>query len=78
MISVMRGKTTRAKLDQSGRVVIPAAYRKALGLKPGDRLIFVLEGAIARAQKMVRRYVPRERRLSEELMKEHMEEASRG
>jgi AbrB family looped-hinge helix DNA binding protein len=77
-------KTT---IREGGRLVIPAAYRKTLGLKPGDEVLLVLEDgeirivstrqAIARAQTLVRRYVPRSRNLSEELIKERREEAAR-
>jgi AbrB family looped-hinge helix DNA binding protein len=67
-------------------LVIPAAFRKALGLKTGDEVLLVLEDgelrvvsprqAVARAQNLVRRYVPRERSLSEELIQERREEAA--
>jgi len=66
-------------------LVIPDAYRKALGLKPGDEVLLVLEDgetrvistrqAIARAQVLLRRYIPEGRILSEELIKERREEA---
>lgn len=78
-------KTT---IGDGGRLVIPAAYRKALGLKPGDEVQMTLEDgeiklvstrqAIARAQALVRRYVPKDRSLSEELIRERREEAARG
>ncbi len=77
-------KTT---IREGGRLVIPAAYRKALGLKPGDEVLLTLEDgeirvvstrqAIARAQTVLRRYVPKGRSLSEELIKERREEAAR-
>ena len=77
-------KTT---IREGGRLVIPAAYRKALGLKPGDEVLLVLEEgeirvvstrqAIARAQTLLRRYIPKGRSLSEELIKERREEAAR-
>ncbi|OGO32659.1 MAG: AbrB family transcriptional regulator [Chloroflexi bacterium RBG_16_56_11] len=77
-------KTT---IREGGRLVIPAAYRKALGLKPGDEVLLTLEEgeirvvstrqAIARAQTLLRRYVPKGRSLSEELIKERREEAVR-
>jgi AbrB family looped-hinge helix DNA binding protein len=67
-------------------LVIPAAFRKALGLKTGDEVLLVLEDgelrvvsprqAVARAQNLVRRYVSRERSLSEELIQERREEAA--
>jgi AbrB family looped-hinge helix DNA binding protein len=78
-------KTT---IGQGGRVVIPAEYRKPLGLKPGDQVILVLEEgevrlltprrAVQRAQALVRRYIPEGRGLAEELLLERDEEAARG
>ena len=77
-------KTT---IGKDGRLVIPAAYRKALGLKPGDKVLLTLEDgeirivgmrqAVARAQTLLRRYIPVSRGLSEELIKERREEAAR-
>lgn len=74
-------------IREGGRLVIPAAYRKALGLKPGDEVLLTLEDgeirvvstrqAIARAQTLLRRYVPEGRSLSEELIQERREEAAR-
>lgn len=74
----------KTKLREGGRVVIPSRYRKALGIKPGDELVLVLEEgeirvitshqAIQRAQALVRRYVPKSRSLSEELIQERREE----
>jgi AbrB family looped-hinge helix DNA binding protein len=73
-------------IREGGRLVIPAAFRKALGLKTGDEVLLVLEDgelrvvsprqAVARAQNLVRRYVSRERSLSEELIQERREEAA--
>jgi len=78
----------KTKLGEGGRVVIPAAYRKALGLKPGDEVLMKLENgeiriihtqqAIARAQTLLRSYIPEGRSLSEELIHERREETSRG
>jgi len=75
-------------IGENGRIVIPAAYRKALGIKPGDEVQLVLEDseirmlsqrqAIVRAQNLLRSYVPSGRNLSEELIKERREEASHG
>ena len=71
-----------------GRIVIPAAHRRTLGLKPGDEVVLLLEDeevrvmtprrAVRRAQALVRRYVPKGRRLSEELLRERQEETRRG
>jgi len=78
----------RTKVGEGGRVVIPAAYRKTLGLKPGDEVILVLhdgevhlltpQRAVQRARALVRRYVPKGRCLSEELVRERREEFKRG
>ena len=73
-------------LGKGGRVVIPAQYRKALGIRPGDELILVLEEgevrlltlerAIKRAQDLVRSYIPEGRILTKELLQERREEAA--
>jgi AbrB family looped-hinge helix DNA binding protein len=85
MWQVIDVKTT---MREGGRLVIPAAYRKALGLKPGDAVLLVLDDdeirvvsarrAIARAQALVRRYVPKDKSLSAELIRERQEEAANG
>ncbi len=77
----------KTKIGVGGRVVVPAKYRKALDLKPGDDVILVLEDgevrittvkqAIRRAQQIVRRYIPDDRDLVSELIKERREEAAR-
>jgi len=76
----------KTKIREGGRLVIPAEYRKALGIKPGDEVLLTLEDgeirvvstrqAIARAQSLVQHYVPKGRSLSEELIKERREEAA--
>lgn len=77
----------KTKISKDGRLVIPAEFRKAMGVKPGDEVVLVLEEgelrvigvreAIARAQALVRRYVSEGRSLSQELIQERREEASR-
>ena len=37
-------ESATGRLDAHGRVVVPSEMRRALGLKPGDRLAFFLEG----------------------------------
>lgn len=78
---------TKTRLGQGGRLVIPAEYRRRLGLETGDEVLMRLdeEGlhlstpaqAVARAQAFVRRYIPEERSLSDELISERREEAAR-
>jgi len=78
---------TTTRLGPSGRVVIPAEYRKAMGIDVGDEVILRLEGgeirmrgraeAIRQAQALVRRYVGSDRCLSGELIAERRVEAER-
>ena len=83
----MAGLLMKTTIREGGRLVIPAAYRKALGLKPGDKVLLTLEDgeirivgthhAVARAHTLIRRYIPKGRSLSEELIEERREEAAR-
>ncbi len=80
-------QTTRVKVAEGGRVVIPAEYRKRLGVRAGDHVILQLDDgeirlytvreAIRRAQEMVRRYVPEGVSLVDELIAERRAEAAR-
>lgn len=73
------------KLGEGGRLVIPADYRKALGVDTGDELVLILEEnslrvltpkeGIRRAQALVRSYIPDGRRLSDELVEERRRES---
>ena len=76
------------KLTDGNRVVIPSSIRKSLGLKIGDAVTLVLQGngevrlltqreAVRQAQQLVRKYVPADRSLVEELLAERREEAGR-
>ena len=78
----------RAKIGPSGRLVIPAEYRKALGISVGDDVVLHLEDgelrilsvsrAIHRVQDAVRRYAGDDEVLwSEELIAERRAEAAR-
>jgi AbrB family looped-hinge helix DNA binding protein len=68
-------------------VVIPAEYRHALGIRPGDQVRIELqdghlrlstrEMALKWAQERVRRYVPAGVSLADELIRERREEAAR-
>lgn len=74
-----------AKLGEGGRLVIPAEYRKALGVQTGDELVLILEDktmrvltpreAIKRAQAVVRSYVPEGQSLSDELIADRRRES---
>lgn len=76
---------TMTKLGEAGRLVIPAEYRKALGVETGDDLVLILEEnslrvvtpreGIRRAQALVRSYIPEGRRLSDELIEDRRRES---
>jgi len=78
---------TRLRVNENGRVVIPAPFRKALGISPGDEVILRLEDdelrittmkrRIERAQRHVRKYVKRGVSLVDELIAERREAAQR-
>jgi AbrB family looped-hinge helix DNA binding protein len=77
----------RAQISENGRIVIPAAFRRAMGLKGGEVVTIRMdeEGlhiqsrtqAIKRAQAMVRKYVPKGVSLVDELIAERRREAGR-
>jgi AbrB family looped-hinge helix DNA binding protein len=83
----MNMNETRVRVNENGRVVIPAAFRKALGIKPGDELVLRLEDdelriatlrrRIERAQRWVRRYVKPGVSLVDKLIAERREAARR-
>ncbi len=74
------------KVDRHGRVVIPAAFRRALGLHEGDEVTMQLEDgqvriltrteAIRRAQELVAARVAGQRSLVDELIEERRAEAA--
>jgi AbrB family looped-hinge helix DNA binding protein len=75
----------RLRVNENGRVVLPAAYRKALNIRPGDQVLARLEGdevrittlkhRIERAQRHVRQFVKPGRSLADELIAERREAA---
>ena len=77
----------RVRINENGRVVIPAAFRKALGIKPGDEVILRFEDdelrittmkrRIERAQRRAQRYVKPGVSLVDELIAERREAAKR-
>ncbi len=77
--------TIMVSLGQNGRLVIPAPFRRALGIEAGDELVLSLdegqlristrEQAIARAQAGVRQRVRGDVSLVDELIKERRVEA---
>jgi AbrB family looped-hinge helix DNA binding protein len=77
----------KTKVGEGGRIVIPAEYRKALGIKPGDTVlmavkegevrIWTFQQAVKRFRESVRRYIPEDRDLAAELIQERRAEAAR-
>lgn len=77
----------RQRVNENGRVVIPAAFRKALGIKVGDEVVLRLEDdelrittlrrRVQQAQQRVRRYIKSGRSLASELIAERREAAER-
>lgn len=80
-------REVRLRLNENGRVVIPAAFRKALGIKPGDEVILrvddgelritTMKQRMERAQRRARQYVKPGVSLVDELIAERREEAKR-
>jgi AbrB family looped-hinge helix DNA binding protein len=81
----MKTEDIKARINENGRIVIPAQIREKLGLKPGDTLLLRVEGdalfiesqqsRIRRVQESLRRLIPADRVLSDELIAERREEA---
>jgi AbrB family looped-hinge helix DNA binding protein len=77
----------RLRINENGRVVIPASFRKALGINPGDEVILRLEddelristlrSRLERARRQVRKYVKPGVSLVDELIAERREAAKR-
>ena len=78
---------TRARVNENGRVVIPASFRKALDIQAGDEVVLriendelrisTLKGRLEKAQRRIRKYVKPARSLVEELIAERREAARR-
>jgi AbrB family looped-hinge helix DNA binding protein len=78
---------TRMRVNQNGRVVIPASYRKALGINVGDEVVLRIEDdelrittlkrRLERARQRIRRYVKPGRSLADELIAERRQAARR-
>ena len=73
------------KVNENGRVVIPAAFRKALGIEAGDEVVLRIQDdelrittqqrRIQRAQSRARRYLRPDTSLVDELLAERREAA---
>lgn len=77
----------RISIGPGGRIVIPASYRRAMNIQPGDQLLLrFVDGelraispaeGLRRAQRRVAKYVSRDRNLADELIAERRLEAER-
>ena len=75
----------RLPVNENGRVVIPAAFRRALGINAGDEVVLRMEDdelrittlkrRLERAQRLVRKHVKPGASLVDELIAERREEA---
>lgn len=87
MTRALSSKPVRSRINENGRIVIPAAIREAVGLQRGQEVILWAEKGEVRissplarmrqAQELVRKYVPKGVSLADELIAERREEAAR-
>jgi hypothetical protein len=78
---------TKARLELDGRVAVPQAFWRAVGIKENEAVMISIEGdairlmslpaSIRRAQELVRRFVPEGVSLVDELLAERREETKR-
>jgi AbrB family looped-hinge helix DNA binding protein len=76
---------TRQRVNENGRIVIPASFRKALGINIGDEVVLRMEDdelrittlkrRVERAQRLVRKHVKGGTSLVDELIAERREAA---
>lgn len=86
-IFVTKQRFVYGKINQNGRIVIPAALRQQMGIKAGESVLMEVEDGILRMephrarirriQESLGRLIPPERCLSDELIAERREEARR-
>lgn len=80
-------RQVRTQVGEGGRVVLPAAFRAALGIEVGDPVFLRLEQgelrlftpreALRRAQQLVSQFVPDEVSLAEEVIAQRRADAAR-
>jgi AbrB family looped-hinge helix DNA binding protein len=78
---------TRTRVNENGRVVIPASFRKALRINVGDEVVLrieddelrisTLQHRLERARRLVRQHVKPGTSLADELIAERREAAKR-
>lgn len=80
-------QTARTRVNENGRIVIPASFRKALDIHVGDEVVLRIEDdelrvstmkrRIEQARRLVRRHVKPGTSLVDELIAERREAARR-
>jgi AbrB family looped-hinge helix DNA binding protein len=83
----MKPEESHARVNENGRIVIPASFRRALGIKAGDTMVLRIENdelrittlrqRLAKAQQWMRRHVARGTSLADELIAERRKAARR-
>ena len=76
----------KTKINENGRLVIPASFRKALDIKSGDEVILRFEEnelhisstkhALKRARQLVKQYIGAETDLSNSLINDRRKEVA--
>jgi AbrB family looped-hinge helix DNA binding protein len=79
----MKVKESHTRINRNGRVVIPASFRRALGINPGETVVLRLENdelrittlrqRLANARQLVRARVPPTTSLADEIIAERRE-----
>lgn len=85
--TVASGPTEQVRVDNAGRIVVPARFRKSLGLASGDPVTISLEGdvlrirtlqaALEKARAVMRKKNPKKRSAVDELITERRAEAAK-
>ena len=75
----------RLRVNENGRIVIPASFRKALGINVGDEVVMLIDDEelrittlrhrLTRAQRLVRKHVKAGTSLADELISQRREAA---
>jgi AbrB family looped-hinge helix DNA binding protein len=83
----MKTIESHARINENGRIVIPASFRRALQMQAGDAVVLRIENdelrittlrqRLAKAQRLVRKHVAPTTSLVDELIAERREAAKR-
>ena len=84
-MNVTKSIIGKSRLNDNGRIVIPAEIRKEMALNPGDTVVMVLEDGVLKiesqrtrvrqVQQSLSKLIPDGRRLSDELIENRRNEA---